>query len=810
MSKIFIRTFIKTNKYKSFYRHNFLIWENKEIIKQQLDNISIDQKSMIYVSNWYLLIELDTLSWFDNKQEHINFIHKYIKQEQINIWKTWYKNILNIIKKNKKKLWVRSIVEYVDEITLDYDSWLESLKDIKIDKLQELKVNSVIDLSTHKYLLDFIIKKSIKHKSKIWSMFIWFDNHCDYFLSILKNYNFLTIDKLFITKYIEGSNVKNFQITFKIKDKAMIKIMYKTLFNKISKWIFDKALKNASQLKIYKTWKNITRQFDFVWKQLNLKIKSYSFINNTNPSLDNYTKIKSISNISFKNIIIQNEINKISTKINTKNYKNIQYSLNNTLINDDAIKNIFNLIYFYQNYYYGILEQNIPLFSSKISKEISKLDSNIILELNKQILNINNKFSDNKSIKNIKFIQSFSILKENEKNKILLLRYILEKMKNINTLWNNNKFNNQIQIFFTNIIEIHKQYLKLLQYKYNLVNRNKNKIIKEYNNRFNLLRSYKSIKEKKQKKEINFDKKSIKILIWMVWNVFDKEDKNIFLDKIKKNKNIYYEYISNPNNNKELTLKYSYKKELSFNFLSNHLYKIFDNDKFNNFKIRKHTFIWIFIQLLENTEKKILWKIEKEIDYQNRNIFLKKKENIQEYIKYLKLLYNNKNMLYNNFKIVNFLKKHNYILEEIFNILTKVEWKVSKSLFIIQKHFFNLLDKKAIREKTKNTIWLKNKYKSNIKFSISQQKSFIKNNIVNTLKDSYFRHYYEWNRYKYITWCIYFLNNKIEYYKANHNEYAIDVVRNIISWIEWEINIDDYITEHGSNILEDLKQKIQI
>jgi len=795
-NRAFIRTFIKTNKYKNFFRHNFLIWNSTDSISEKINTMYITKNSMIYVSNWYLMLDIKNNFRNLDYNSHLAFINNFIKEKQNKDNKTWFKNILNIIKKNKEKLGIINVVEYIDEITLDYDSELSLLWKIDFKDISKYKIEKLLDLSNNHKIIESLIQQSIKKKTKIGNSFIGFKEHANYFLSILKNYNFLTADKIFITKYIDWSDLKNFQITFKIKKEALTKIMYNTLFNKITKGIYDKILKSAWQLKIYKVWENIKRQIEFFWQKINLKVKQYNL---------NNEDIKTIEGVSFRNIIIQNIRNKISDKIVLTNYKNIQYSLNNNLIYDSAIKNIFSITFFTREYYNWIINRTIPKYKHNIDQLIKNLDVITIEKLTEDIKKINNKIE----IKNLLFIQSFSFIKSNQLNKIKLLKHLItnlsEAYKNI-TENNNKEINDKIVSLLNNITTIHIDFYKLLQHKYKKTKNRCESINKNYNITINNIQD-KKIKTSLQQdgKPIKKYKDQIKLLVWILWNSFEEKDQKSYQSKIKRNKNIYYNYIS-LYSTKGDNLKYSYKKNLSFQLLSSHIYKIFDTKWFKNFNIQKHELIDFLINYLDKIEKRIIQKEQKENNFQNFLIFNKKKQNIHNFIKMLWQKKKGKDMLYNNKKTINFFKKNEPIIEEIFNITFKTEWKVSKSIFLIQKEFFTLVwkNKKDGNKKEFNSLNNEKKYYKEEYWSVIQSK------VIKTIRDNYYRNYYEWNRFKFITWTFFYLKNKIEYYHKENNILWIKIIANIIDSIEQEIDISGFIEEHGNYIIEELKNSVPI
>jgi len=785
MSKAFIRTYIRTNKYKNFYRHNFFIWKNTNELNEKLDNLYLPNNSMIYVSNGYLMLNLENKFNNLNINDHIKFIKTFIKQKQEELGKTWFKNILNILNKNKTILWIISTVEYIDEITLDYDSWLPLLENININDLSKYQLDNVLDLSKNNSLINLIINKSIKKKDKIWNLFIWFKEHINYVWSILKNYNFLILDKIFITKYLDWIDIKNFQITFKIKERAQNKIIYNTLFDKITKGIYDKALKSSGQLKIYKVWSSLKRQIKIFWQNVNLKIKQYYF--NTN-------EIKTIESISLKNVILQNSINKNSKEIDISNYKNKQYSLNNNLIYDEAIKNIFSIVHFIKNYYLWIIEKNIPEYKNKIDSIILKFSDKLIEKLMKDL----DKIKKNVNLKNLYFLQSLSFIKENELNKIKLLKHILKNLTNLYNEENDNKniiINIKILNFLNDIIQIHQNYYKLLQQKYKKNKMKNNTLIKKYG----LLLI---------KLKYNKDKNQIKLLIWLIWNVFKKEDIvwNFFENKIKKNKNIYYNYISfyNDNFEKNNTLKYKYKKELSFSKLSLNFYKIFENENFDWLKIKKHDFLNFLINLITKTLNKIEKKFKNINNFNNYIIYSKKIQDFKNYIEYLENIKKWKNILYDKKKVIMFLKQNTVIMEWLFNVFFKIEWKVSKSIFLIQKEFFNLIKLKQ-NTITKKEITNKKLIKKNNNYELN-----IERKIITKIKDNYLKNYFDWNRYKFITWTFFYLKNKVNYYSNTNNKIWKEISLSIAHNITDIINIESFIDEHWIYIIDNLKRCVPV
>jgi len=694
MKIVYLRWYRISKWYKSFNKQKFIFWEYLEV-KSQLKKIEDDIKwdKMLYTTNWYLQFIIK------NKKE-LKLVKEIIENKET-------KGLADVYKKTLfKKI---EVFNYFDEITLDFDS--------NFNNFSEKKQS--------------------------------FNYHISLIKEILEKYDFLYIKKMFISKYNDFLNYGNFQITLGYDNIVNQNININKFYEKLLKLnLYDNALNKVSQLKIYKTWKKLRRNF----KENNNIEKEKIKIIELNFSNINLSKI---SNININKNLIKEIINlnnrNIKQIINLKNKKdkNVKIYFNNLLWNQITLNK--------KIYYIDLLENKIVdnLFEqlqTKLNYKRNKLNQqiiNIIEELNtlefEKICNLNNKIIEKKDLFN------FTEIKNNNIEFLLIKSNFLNK---------NNKILQQIW-------KIWKEYINFL---------NKNiqefKIIKtqEINTIEKLLKenNKKEIRKLLKQNNINIKKSTFYYIFW-------KENKK-YLNFY--NKNIKYDFI-----------KYLLLKNLD-------LYK---KQYWENNFLEKEDIKTLILQIKKDIEKETLQ--HKKIKFLSEKfIYISNIKKIQDKFFILEKKLNKKNKLTLK-KFYNIIIKELDIFKELYNIkwfLKQNFWASFWTIKNIWKKWFSYFKNKFSNRKMK---FVNNKNNKKTK------KNYNNNSLLKTIKDhiknNADKYFYEGNRYNVIVYTVKYItsiSNKIRNdWKKELSNKILNIIQEIPNLL-WYSKFENYINTHNFNI----------
>lgn len=793
-TSLYIRTF-SVSEYKKIYKHKFILWTYKEV-QSFFDNLKLRFNQVLYVSNWYIKIDIDNSISYDLNDFKNNLIKK-IKINNQETWKSWFEHIFRFLSEKQKELWIKGVYKYIDEITLDYDSWLSLFSDKS--KLLETDNLNLLKISDQKYILDFFYQDIIKNKNKMMFKFLDKFDLFNYIIFIQNKYPFLTLEKIFITKILDWTNVINWQFTFKINTGFINKIYYETLFNKLSKNIFDKALKNASQFKLYKAWISTSRTFKFLWLDIKSPVLFYDFRfkKGNSKRILNFIWKKYFKDFEINNYNNQFLIKKFWQKNNSKWISFILEQYRNKQLYDNKEY----ILYQWINNFLWIIENIIPnvrkkinlrtkteLEISKIIKTFSNKETEIIVNFINQILEINNKH--NISYSNI--LSNVNLNKIGQKQKINFIKEIVKEIER--SKQKNKNYYNWLKQKLLKILEHHENYYKKIQRNKKFSNSFKKKLGKiieqnKDNPRYfkkelnKLVRNYKyiifllnnSIHYKLKKRKENKNNKETYDL-----SINNKINLNIIDKLIDKNKNIFYKLSwflykleNKRKNNLEIynlkNLKIIVNKKIATDYISEKaINQIMDDKRIQisneilekNFKInlnkdnlsknkykkiklgmKKHDLITFFEQYLDKMNKeidKIKKRQYKKWNFQDIIILTKKEQKILEILEDFKKEKQGKNIFYNISKINNFLRKRKEILTFIWWNNFKKTSNVSKWLFETIKwisDLWNMLEIKVINKELKNKKYKKFK-EQNAKVLFKEKiKEFYKQNKKQSLSN---------------------------------------------------------------------------
>jgi len=592
--KIFIRAYLLT-KFKKFWKPTFIIWSYDKINDFLNEKIELIWDDTLYVSNWYIVIDIKKISekLNLNTEESKKFIENFItkKIKELNLWSL--KQVFELLKNE----WYNPYY-FFDEITLDYDSII-----------WDLKFNNEMDFLTFSYFNknNFNIDNIFSYNELIKLHKNIFNNSFEYNLNINKkslidnfiknakefyNTNFNKAINFILNNYFNNCNVyylKNLKEFKKSKNKIISNLIYfkKEILN-VNKFLKkkenkkNKKIKNKIKIILFKFLKEEYKKFlKKIYENKEIK-KILNFINKINKSI-----FTDENNLIAKKIIFEYLFN----NINDFNYKLINF--------EEHLKQIKLIL---ETYNFLILDRII------ISKQLPK-NFNIWIKNFQVTFKINHYLINDINVIKLRDKLIWDIYDKALTRPWQLKVYRVWKsaIREINIFWNFFK-SNLIQINFSNTNSTTKLY-----YSYDL-NLNSNKI-----------NNYLSKKERSLIKTIlKQNKLNIQNNNWYI------------LEMIKTIKS--WKKFTNKKMINNIYKKNKIKINLNKNYIA-HLSAI-ELKKLSQFfliSINLYVFRWIFNQINQN----ILFSIFNEKDWKNIiNFSLKsklfKKINSEKYTNLIK------------------------------------------------------------------------------------------------------------------------------------------------------------------------------
>jgi len=209
---VFLKEYVVAKKFKDLsQKRKMVVWNNIEELEQQLNEIEIDKKGMLYTTA--------ELQIFDTTVEEVKELCNGLSG-------------LNNIQKKLKKEW-KKVFEHFNEIVLDYDSTLSDKKDTIVSN-------------------DYLTSGKL-----------WFNFHLNFLTELLTAFEFLYVKKIIISKYNDFNDIANFQVKLWFHNNVRGNIDIEAFRNKIMKQgLYDESLNSASQLRPYKIGRNLKRNDD--------------------------------------------------------------------------------------------------------------------------------------------------------------------------------------------------------------------------------------------------------------------------------------------------------------------------------------------------------------------------------------------------------------------------------------------------------------------------------------------------------------------------------------------------------------------
>ena len=753
---LFVRSYTESNWYKNLNKRIPVFWKYMEVndeIKKISENIK--NRKLLYITNWYLQIEIE------NKLEEVTALEILNKFKKEKKW--WFNEIKKELNKHNIKVY-----DYFDEMTFDFDS-----KYLKYDwekNYSKLSFNFIFKIITDLILkYDFIyVKKIIFSKYNdfldYWNFQItlWYDNIVNWNFQIHKIYKkILKLNWFSLSKDVEYNEKNN------------------KIINVTKRTIFDEAMNSKTQLKMKKIWWKLTRDFTEynLSDRKNVKILEFNF---QEQKIEDILKIMKKNNLNIKIDVIL-----WLYHFSKKNIKNSIELKNHwkTFLKNYFLWKLWNQIevnkklYILNTLYNTIVDDKYFEVQKSILKKIS--------EYNKVIFDLLEKYAKEwkfnhltekelKLLHNSKKLFFWNI----QDIKIKMMRFWKNKAKK---LWIEKEIKkiNEIIFEFLNFYQKKLSQFKIIKSKI------KNKLFYLYKNK-----KYSKIKE------------IIEKYMWFIskstfYYIFRKKENThlIFSTKILTYEEIKEKYFKPYLN----TLRKEYKDT---NYLdSTWIKKLVDQlkkdikkeIKFQEKKYKKsnknkriHSW-WINFFSEKISINSLINKLNNKIDTLEKKLLKKKKLTLKKFF----------NIIINE---LDFFK-------ELYKIKWMYYWNFQISYWTIKtlskKYFFYFKDKFECREKYQRKItYLKNRNerKKRWKFYQNLHNNNILNKILSNLKNNANVNFYEWNRRNCLVYTVWYIKSEIEWLKDNNKDnlaYELESYLDNLDEILWP-DFYDFIEE--SNI----------